>query len=49
MNVPATSRVLAELAAGRRLASAEGTGQEYLFAKLCTKGHVRADRWYKIW
>ena len=24
-------------------------GQEYLFAKLYTKGHVRADRWYKIW
>ena len=23
--------------------------QEYLFAKLYTKGHVRADRWYKIW
>ncbi len=22
---------------------------EYLFAKLYTKGHVRADRWYKIW
>ncbi len=21
----------------------------YLFAKLYTKGHVRADRWYKIW
>jgi tRNA A-37 threonylcarbamoyl transferase component Bud32 len=23
--------------------------QEYLFAKLYTKGHVRADRWYKLW
>ena len=22
---------------------------EYLFGKLYTKGHVRADRWYKIW
>ncbi|MGH3198394.1 MAG: hypothetical protein ACRDNT_21330 [Streptosporangiaceae bacterium] len=22
---------------------------EFLFAKLYTKGHVRADRWYKIW
>jgi hypothetical protein len=28
---------------------AEGSPQEYLFAKLYTKGHVRADRWYKIW
>ncbi|HJZ07266.1 MAG TPA: RIO1 family regulatory kinase/ATPase, partial [Trebonia sp.] len=27
----------------------EGARQEYLFAKLYTKGHVRADRWYKIW
>jgi tRNA A-37 threonylcarbamoyl transferase component Bud32 len=27
----------------------EGAPQEYLFAKLYTKGHVRADRWYKIW
>ena len=27
----------------------EGAAQEYLFAKLYTKGHVRADRWYKIW
>jgi hypothetical protein len=27
----------------------EGCPQEYLFAKLYTKGHVRADRWYKIW
>ena len=26
-----------------------GGPQEYLFAKLYTKGHVRADRWYKIW
>ena len=27
-----------------------GSGpQDYLFAKLYTKGHVRADRWYKIW
>ena len=22
---------------------------EYVFAKLYTKGHVRADRWYKLW
>ena len=28
---------------------AGGTPQEYLFGKLYTKGHVRADRWYKIW
>ena len=27
----------------------EGGPQEYVFAKLYTKGHVRADRWYKIW
>jgi tRNA A-37 threonylcarbamoyl transferase component Bud32 len=27
----------------------EGIGEEYLFAKLYTKGHVRADRWYKLW
>ncbi len=27
----------------------EGAPQEYLFAKLYTKGHVRADRWYKVW
>jgi tRNA A-37 threonylcarbamoyl transferase component Bud32 len=27
----------------------EGSPQEYLFAKLYTKGHVRADRWYKMW
>ena len=27
----------------------EGGPQEYLFGKLYTKGHVRADRWYKIW
>jgi len=27
----------------------EGGPQEYLFAKLYTKGHVRADRWYKMW
>jgi hypothetical protein len=27
----------------------EGAPQEYLFGKLYTKGHVRADRWYKIW
>ena len=27
----------------------QGAPQEYLFAKLYTKGHVRADRWYKIW
>ena len=27
----------------------EGTGEKYLFAKLYTKGHVRADRWYKLW
>jgi membrane-associated phospholipid phosphatase len=27
----------------------EGDPEEYLFAKLYTKGHVRADRWYKLW
>jgi membrane-associated phospholipid phosphatase/tRNA A-37 threonylcarbamoyl transferase component Bud32 len=27
----------------------EGGTDEYLFAKLYTKGHVRADRWYKLW
>ena len=27
----------------------EGSQDEYLFAKLYTKGHVRADRWYKLW
>ncbi|HEY3033102.1 MAG TPA: phosphatase PAP2 family protein [Streptosporangiaceae bacterium] len=27
----------------------EGGADKYLFAKLYTKGHVRADRWYKLW
>ncbi len=27
----------------------EGGPEEYVFAKLYTKGHVRADRWYKMW
>jgi len=27
----------------------EGGPDEYVFAKLFTKGHVRADRWYKLW
>jgi len=31
-----------------RLRVAGGT-EKYLFAKLYTKGHVRADRWYKLW
>jgi tRNA A-37 threonylcarbamoyl transferase component Bud32/membrane-associated phospholipid phosphatase len=26
-----------------------GDPDGYLFAKLYTKGHVRADRWYKLW
>jgi membrane-associated phospholipid phosphatase/tRNA A-37 threonylcarbamoyl transferase component Bud32 len=26
-----------------------GSPDEFLFAKLYTKGHVRADRWYKLW
>jgi membrane-associated phospholipid phosphatase len=26
----------------------EGGPEEYVFAKLFTKGHVRADRWYKL-
>jgi hypothetical protein len=27
----------------------DGGPGEFLFAKLYTKGHVRADRWYKLW
>ncbi|HXZ76448.1 MAG TPA: hypothetical protein VEH31_37040, partial [Streptosporangiaceae bacterium] len=27
----------------------EGIAEKYLFAKLYTRGHVRADRWYKLW
>jgi len=27
----------------------EGNPEEYLFGKLYTLGHVRADRWYKLW
>jgi hypothetical protein len=27
----------------------QGNSGEYLFAKLYTRGHVRADRWYKLW
>jgi membrane-associated phospholipid phosphatase len=27
----------------------EGDPNQYLFAKLYTLGHVRADRWYKLW
>ncbi len=27
----------------------DASAEEYLFAKLYTKGHVRADRWYKLW
>ena len=27
----------------------EGGPEEYVFAKLYTKGHVRSDRWYKLW
>jgi tRNA A-37 threonylcarbamoyl transferase component Bud32 len=27
----------------------EGGAEEFVFAKLYTKGHVRADRWYKLW
>jgi hypothetical protein len=27
----------------------EGDTGQYLFAKLYTQGHVRADRWYKLW
>ncbi len=27
----------------------EGNPEQYVFAKLYTKGHVRADRWYKLW
>jgi membrane-associated phospholipid phosphatase len=26
-----------------------GDPDQYLFAKLYTRGHVRADRWYKLW
>ena len=27
----------------------EGDPDQYVFGKLYTKGHVRADRWYKLW
>ena len=27
----------------------EGAPDEFVFAKLYTKGHVRSDRWYKLW
>ncbi|HYV81428.1 MAG TPA: hypothetical protein VE979_25195, partial [Streptosporangiaceae bacterium] len=27
----------------------DGGPDEFVFAKLYTKGHVRADRWYKLW
>jgi hypothetical protein len=27
----------------------EGGPEQFVFAKLYTKGHVRADRWYKFW
>jgi hypothetical protein len=27
----------------------DGGPADYLFGKLYTKGHVRADRWYKLW
>src|SRR5262249_22270328 len=27
----------------------EGGPEQFLFAKLYTRGHVRADRWYKLW
>jgi tRNA A-37 threonylcarbamoyl transferase component Bud32 len=27
----------------------EGGPERFVFAKLYTKGHVRADRWYKLW
>jgi tRNA A-37 threonylcarbamoyl transferase component Bud32 len=27
----------------------EGGPEQFVFAKLYTKGHVRADRWYKLW
>jgi membrane-associated phospholipid phosphatase len=27
----------------------QGEPDEHLFAKLYTRGHVRADRWYKLW
>jgi hypothetical protein len=36
-------------AARRRRGGPVRPGPEYLFAKLYTKGHVRADRWYKLW
>ncbi|MBV9204639.1 MAG: hypothetical protein JO037_04370, partial [Actinobacteria bacterium] len=29
--------------------SEAGAPEEFLFAKLYTLGHVRADRWYKLW
>jgi tRNA A-37 threonylcarbamoyl transferase component Bud32/membrane-associated phospholipid phosphatase len=27
----------------------DGGAEPYVFAKLYTKGHVRSDRWYKLW
>ncbi len=36
-------------AARRRRGGPVRPGAEYLFGKLYTKGHVRADRWYKLW
>src|ERR1700761_3254985 len=27
----------------------EGDADQYVFGKLYTKGHVRSDRWYKLW
>jgi tRNA A-37 threonylcarbamoyl transferase component Bud32 len=27
----------------------EGGPEQFVFAKLYTRGHVRADRWYKLW
>ena len=36
-------------AARRRRGGPVRPGPEYLFGKLYTKGHVRADRWYKLW
>ena len=32
-----------------RLTIEDGDPSEYLFGKLYTRGHVRADRWYKLW
>ena len=38
-----------ELLIGHGRLRVEGGPDQFVFAKLYTKGHVRADRWYKLW